>query len=323
MAKNRITSKFVRLARSAVLRANYLLHNYDEVIWVLGDGRSGTTWLSGLLNHNNNYRDMFEPFHPTLVADMDFLLPHQYVRQEDTNEKLLKIASDVFTGKFTDPRVDFGNRSLVYNGLLIKDIFANLLCYWAKQHFPHIKPVIIIRNPFSVALSKSKKKDWFWVTEPLDFLKQEALYKDFMSPFEETIRKTSEKKNLLLNHVLIWAIVNYVPLRQFKPGEIHFCFYEDLFSDPVNEVKKIFNYVKGPAKSHEIHLATDIINRPSHVTDDNSTLLSPQSPIMAWKNEFPAARVDDGLKILEKFGLDCLYDDRSMPDKNVINEFRN
>ena len=314
---SKIKSQVANLTRPLILRANYRLNNYREVIWLIGDGRSGTTWVSDLINHDKRYREMFEPFHPRLVNKMKFLAPHQYIRENDQNEKLRHIASDIFSGKFTHRRVDLENQSLTYKGLLIKDIFANLLSYWASLNFPHIKPVLLIRNPFSVALSKQKKKTWFWATEPLALLNQTALYEDFLRPFEDTIRRTSQKNDYILNLVLIWSIINYVPLRQFKPGTIHICFYEDLFTNTNEEISRIFPFTGGSPKE-ELQLDTSLLSRPSRVSGKESNVLSGTSPVSYWKNELPAHLIDEGLQILQEFGFDELYDGNSMPRKEIL-----
>ena len=38
-----------------------------KTVFLAGTGRSGTTWLAGLINHDQSYRDVFEPFHPGKV----------------------------------------------------------------------------------------------------------------------------------------------------------------------------------------------------------------------------------------------------------------
>jgi len=303
-----------------VLKANYIFNNYDEVIWLLGDGRSGTTWVSDLINHDKKYREMFEPFHPKQVHEMNMILPHQYIRPYDLNENIKSISSDIFSGKFTHERVDSGNHLLLYSGILIKDIFANLLCYSVSLQFPKVKPILIIRNPFSVALSKYKKKDWFWVTEPLDLLNQASLYKDYLLPFEDIIRNTSAKKNYILNQILIWSIINYIPLRQFKPGDIHICFYEKIYREPSQEISRIFEFVRGTGDNYQsqVNLSKEVINRPSRVIGTESNLLSGTSPVSSWKNEISPYLIDEGLQILQHFGFDKLYDENSMPNEDIL-----
>jgi hypothetical protein len=42
--------------RAAVLRANYYAGNYERAVWLIGAGRSGTTFLSRLLNWGDQYQ---------------------------------------------------------------------------------------------------------------------------------------------------------------------------------------------------------------------------------------------------------------------------
>ena len=57
--------------KKIIAYANYMNKNYKEVIWLIGDVRSGTTWVSNLINHENKYRTMFEPFHPNYIYRKD------------------------------------------------------------------------------------------------------------------------------------------------------------------------------------------------------------------------------------------------------------
>lgn len=315
--KKLLTRILVRV-RDSVLDVNYRLDNYREVIWLIGNGRSGTTWAADLVNHNKGYREMFEPFHPHLVDGMGFLKLHQYVRPDDSNPELEAIAADVFSGRFRHPSVDQGNRSLIYRGLLIKDIFANLFARWVSLRFPQVKIVLLMRNPFAVALSTYRKRDWIWATDPLDLLNQTALHEDYLRPFEDLIRKTSRDGDYVLRQILIWAIINYVPLRQFRPGEIHICFYEDLINHPNQEVTNILRFAKLGTPVGPVDIAREILDRPSRVSDQGSSSFAQATLNCAWKNELSARQIDTGLEILRSFGFDGLYDQNSLPDRQVI-----
>ena len=314
-----ILSHLLKPVRDVTLHANRLLDNYDEVIWLIGDGRSGTTWVSDLLNHDKKYREMFEPFHPQHVDEMSFLSPHEYVRADDSHDQLKHIAADVFSGTFTHPVVDSANHSHLYSGLLIKDIFANLFAYWASIRFPNLKIILLIRNPFSVALSKSKKKDWYWVTDPMLLLNQRKLYEDYLHPFEELIKKTSENNDYILRQILIWSIINYVPLRQFPSNKIHIAFYEEVFADTNNQISSAFRFVKNTRENCHVELDDETIKRPSRVVSKDSSLFQDKSPVTSWKNEFSPKQIDAGLNILDEFGLAELYDDNSLPNRKVLN----
>lgn len=313
----KITNYLLREHKDIVLWANYKLGNYDDVIWLIGDGRSGTTWVSNLINYEKKYREMFEPFHPELVDSCRFLLPHQYVRPTESNISLERFASSVFSGNFYHERVDVDNHVFSYRGLLIKDIFANLLAYWVSRQFPNVKIVLLLRNPFSVALSKFKKKDWFWVDDPMVLFNQVALREDYLAEFEDLAYRVVEEGDYIVKQVLIWSVINYVPLSQFSSDDIRVVFYEDIQQNP-NEV--IGELMSGPArgKNSQYSIDSKVINRPSRVCGSESNLLDGSSPITSWKKELTSRQIDLGFEVLGRFGFGGLYDDSSMPNKSVL-----
>ena len=315
-----IKAKISQRVSDFALITNYWLNNYAEVIWVIGDGRSGSTWVSSLINHDKRYREMFEPFHPQLVSGMNFLLPHQYIRPRDSNKQLEMIASRVFSGRFKNRRVDSESHSLFYKGLLIKDIFANLFSCWVSVHFPEVKIILLIRNPFSVALSKYKLKNWFWVTDPLELLEQHALYEDYLQPFEDLIRKISSEGNYLLRQILIWSIINYVPLCQFKRGQIHLIFYEDVFTNPSHEISKVFGFIKPHMGNRPVDLDRESVDRPSRFSEHESNIVRGTMPVTSWKNELTSRQIDAGCEILQCFGFADLYNDNGMPNRQALND---
>jgi hypothetical protein len=228
------------------------------------------------------------------------------------------IATDVFKGKFRNHRVDSENRSLLYKGLLIKDIFANLYSYWVSFHFPKVKIILLIRNPFAVALSKYKLKNWFWVTEPIELLEQHALYEDYLQPFEDLIRRTSREGNYVLCQILIWSILNYVPLCQFKRGQIHVLFYEDVFIKPSYEISKVFSFIRPNAENFHINLNGESINQLSRFAGHENNLSKGTTPIISWKSELTSQQINAGLNILEYFGFAELYDNNAIPNRQAL-----
>ncbi|WP_435236272.1 sulfotransferase domain-containing protein [Psychromonas sp. PT13] len=318
--KGNIKSNIKKACLKLIFKANYILNNYNDIIWLLGDGRSGTTWVANLINHDKKFREIFEPFHPKRNIDMHFIVPHQYYRPNEINEELKSISSTLFSGKYTNKKVDVGSHTLLYKGLLIKDIFANLLCYPTSLEFPNIKPILLIRNPFSVALSKSKKKNWFWGTDPLELLNQASLREDYLLPFEDLIKEVSARNNYILNQILIWSIINYIPLKQFKPSSIHICFYECIYENPNDEITKIFEFLWGTSSPQKTNITftDEFLSKPSHVIGKDSNLLSGTSPILSWKDEIPLNIIEDGLNIMKHFELHELYGENGMPNINVL-----
>jgi hypothetical protein len=319
---NRIAKKIRRFlinnARSLVLKANYYLGNYKEVVWLIGDARSGTTWVSSLINYKKDFREMFEPFHHLHVKGMDCVAPYRYIRPYVPKDSIQKIAHGVFTGSLTNPRVDGGNRQILYKALLIKDIYANLFAYWAVQHFPKIKIVLLIRNPFAVAVSKYRKRNWQWPDNPLDLLNQFDLFQDHLHPFENLIRTTSNSNDYIQIQILIWCILNYIPLLQFRPDQVHIAFYENIYADPEYEILKIINYIYPDNEKRQISIPEKVIKLPSRVTHKDSHIFSITSGIDFWKNELDKHQIHSGYNILAHFGFDNLYRNDSMGNMELI-----
>jgi Sulfotransferase domain len=290
--------------RDFALTANYLLGRYrKEVIWVVGDGRSGTTWLSSIINWHGRYREMFEPFHPELVPMMRSLRPFQYVRVGSLAGEFRDLVDMVFSGRLRDARVDSQTAPHLHSGLLVKDIFAHLFVAAVLHELPAVKLVLIIRNPVDVALSKLKLRSWWWPEGPRLFLDQENLMKDYLHPFEAQIASCSS--DFVVRQVMIWAILHYVLLRQRRQFRAHVVFYESLRGSPERELTTLFHFLQVDALRDGLPVALlDAIKSPSRMSQKRSSESDPQcSPQQL-------AEIAD---VLATFGLDKLYDNDRMP----------
>ena len=135
----------IQHARSAVARFHQILGSYRRVLWLIADGRSGTTWISSLINHDGSLREMFEPFHP-FNREVRGFFPDRYIRPGQRPDPIERTAREIFSGRLTNRRIDQANDRLWFRGLLIKDIFANLLARWALDRFPRLLIVLLVSN---------------------------------------------------------------------------------------------------------------------------------------------------------------------------------
>jgi len=65
MAKNPIRvalRKSIRGSQAALCIVNRLMNRFDDKLFVLGEGSSGTTWFANILNFDDHDRVLFEPF---------------------------------------------------------------------------------------------------------------------------------------------------------------------------------------------------------------------------------------------------------------------
>jgi hypothetical protein len=272
-------------------------------VFVAGTGRSGTTWLAEMINYDNSFRILFEPFHSQkvdLVADWNY---RQYLRVDNLDVKYLTPASAILRGQIRHEWVDMLNHRLVSWKRVIKDIRANLFLKWIKHNFPEIPIVLLLRHPCAVA---SSKLSLGWGTHLDDFLSQEELLADFLDPFTDYIRGAVDTFD---KHIIMWCVENYVPLHQFCECEILVVFYEHLCIDPQSELERIHRFV-GQRFSPAV---VELSRRPSRLARRESAIISGRSTVESWRTGICDKQIARAQQICAIFGLDVIYGERSLP----------
>lgn len=291
---------------------------YQEHIWIIGDGRSGTTWLQEAINFDQSYRQVFEPFHPREVEVMCNENFFKYLRPDQEDESFEKLCYSVFNGTFSHSwSTSINNEKLndtrLYRGLLVKDVFAHLFAKWAKNKFPRIKIILILRHPFAVALSKQKLSHWHWMTEPNEFLNQEKLCQDYLEPFIDLIEQAN---GYFEKQVVIWSIIHHVIFNQFKNGEILPVFYEELCLNFEKEIKEIYLYIKGDLDSD---IKTKLISKEiglSRTSIYSNSEENIREGFNAWTSKISKSDLEAGMNILKRFNFDGIYDEGAFPKQN-------
>lgn len=314
---SRMPDRVKHALRSAVLRANGWAGRYRDVVWIVGDGRSGTTWLGEVLNAHQSYRSMFEPLHPLNTPLISNASCFRYARPGDADAELHGLLESVFSGSFLHPRVDFENRRLTYSGLLVKDIYGHLFFKWASVNFPHVKRIILLRHPFAVALSKQKLRHWGWMEDPTRFFDQPHLLEDHLHPFESLIRTT---EGYFEKAVMVWAVIHHVLFKQISGEDAIVVCYEDLCSNPEPELRRLLQHTgKGSSVGPVDPALLARIQVPSRVSKKHSAVLTKTTNLVnTWSSELSAAQVATGYAILDAFGLGGIYGTGTMPNPDAI-----
>jgi hypothetical protein len=309
-----------RILKTIFKKAHYLIYpfNYKKTIWLIGSGRSGTTWISSIINYTDSYRELFEPFH-TSIPEMRFFGFKQHLFLEKKDKMVFRVFSrQILKGKFYNRSVEgstSSNQLHNNNFLIVKDIFANLLAYTICSNNNKIKPVLIIRNPFHVAFSIREREQWDWMKDPKDFLLQESLFKKYLKPFESLIIEISASGSYLEKQILIWSIINYIPLLQFNQDNLLVTFYEDWLLNPTQEQKRVYEYLDISSK----HI--NDISDSEKVKKASKTSTKKEFNNLTLTNKLLPHEITSGIYILKKFGLDKLYNEFSIPNHNVIQQF--
>jgi hypothetical protein len=291
-----------RTARSRYLHWLFLDvdRRSDHTVFVAGSARSGTTWLADIINHDNDYRYVFEPFRPNRLGLGQRFAPRQYLRPQDADPGALAVAGRVMTGRIRGQWTDQMNRKLVARRRVVKDVWANLLLGWIHEHFPQIPIVLILRHPCAVVSSQLLLLDWEWQVDVEALLGQPDLVQDHLRPYVEAMVAASTPYE---RHLVTWCVENLVPLRQFQPGQIHLVFYEQLCAEPLREADRLFRFL-GKRIDHRI---LPMMSRPSRASRGHSAVISGQGAVDAWVSRVSRHDLDGAVRTLGLFGLEHVY----------------
>jgi len=284
----------------------------QPVIWLVGDGRSGTTWLADLINYRQNYRFMFEPLSPWSCDFLSIQDPYLYLRPQEGQNYAPKFQK-IFSGQLRHSRVDQYNTSPASNqkGLLIKDILGHLCLKWVDAQFPQVKKILLLRHPFAVALSKlwlSKRQGWYWLQEPERLFAQTQLYADFLQPFADIIPLAGSNFE---KQVLIWSILHYVPLVQLNQAHIHLVYYEELCTNFENEMGRLLAYLGEDQPILDERLLK-LQSQPSKMAGNFSAISQQRNLIDGWTQQLTADQIDKAEYILTVFGLEQIYNGHNL-----------
>jgi Sulfotransferase family len=274
--------------------------DHKNSVFLAGSGRSGTTWLSGIINHSGGYRYVFEPFNPAKVGAFGHFESKQYLRPDDRRTEFLEPARLALTGALGNPWTDRFNETFVARRRLIKDIRANLLLAWMRANFPGMPIVLLLRHPCAVVTSRLALG---WKDNLKETMEQEELLEDFLLPMQAEIRAARDDFE---RHLFLWCIDNYVPLKQFGRGEVHLTFYEELLVNPERELRSLFDFL---GENLDDHVYAKLA-RPSPLSRKNA----PVPSLDGWRGRVSARQLERTGEILALFGLDGIYAEDPMPD---------
>jgi hypothetical protein len=167
-----------------------------------------------------------------------------------------------------------------------------------------MKIVFLMRHPCATVSSQQLQMG---SVEPLHQIRaQSELVTDFLQPFLPLLHQPHD---LFEQHILLWAVENYVPLQQFSPDEIYLLFYEELCTNPEAELTRLFSFLQVPLPAR----FADVVERPSRLAHSQSAIKTGESLIDAWRSRVNADQLARAMTLLGHFGLDQIYNEASLP----------
>jgi len=281
--------------------------DYRNSIFLAGVEKSGTTWVSDIIiNYKHEYRYVYEPFWPQRVDICREFRLYQYLRPENRDSYFIEATEAILSGRIRNKWVDQYHRRFIANKRLIKDVCSNLLLKWMHSNFPGLPIILLLRHPCAVARAQLRRE--FWDPDLREeYLVQEALMEDFLNPFKEEIEKAQTRFE---KFIFRWCIQNYVPLKQFKRGEIYLAFYESFCEKPKSEIDRLFSFL---GTNYDEAIFANL-KKPSSRVRPDSAIITGDSLIDSWREHITDERIQRAVEILHLFGLDRIYAHDSVPN---------
>jgi hypothetical protein len=271
----------------------------SRTLLLAGSGRSGTTWVTELLNAERDYRVIFEPFdarfNPEWSRTRRFLVPGDDARDAAAATR------HVLQGRIANPWVDAHNVAIRPSYRLVKAIRANLCLGWIADLFPEVKVVFLLRHPLAVAHSRGQMG---WGNALGQLTSQPRL----LAHLGDAASALDTERDPFLRQILLWCVENAVALEYLPPGA-HTLHYEHLCLQPEATASELFRAIGRPPPANLSHAAS----RPSALSRDHSAVLLGQRPVDAWVGKIDPHRVRDALAYVEAFGLGHLYGEGALP----------
>jgi hypothetical protein len=252
---------------------------------------------------------MIEPFNRGRVPAVKAFRRRQYLRPSNTDAVYLGTATSIFTGAIRDGFIDQLNKRVICTTRIVKDVVCTLMLGWLRARFPGMPIVLVLRHPCAVAHSRVKL-GWDDIRE--DYLGQPELMADHLAPFASAIRAA---KTGFERHIFNWCVENYVPFRQFAPGDVHLAFYENFCVDPVRELDRLFAFLGRPYDTRIFaQLTQSIASGHTSGRPRPSAVMSVESLVEPWRSQISQAEIDRAYEIVASFGLERIYGRGFLPD---------
>lgn len=284
-----------------VMRRRYYLDlssDYRDSLVLAGTGRSGTTWISEVINYHNEYRLMDEPDRNGRIEAFAHFNAIQYIRPDDDNPAYLEPLELALSGRLRNDWADRFNTRIVSNKRLVKFIRASLYLKWLVNHFPELRVALLLRHPCAVCLSQARL-DWEIDLHDI-LLVQPQLMEDFLEPVRDQIAAAD---TLFEKRLWMWCVENYVALSHLEPNDVHLAFYESFCEEPEKEIERLFNYY-GKEWDASVYEA---MRKPSNSSKPDSAIVTGKNRVDSWMAHITDEQRDLARRMLKQFGLDAIY----------------
>ena len=272
----------------------------------MSSARSGSTWLSDILEESLGCRMVFEPLRRDKVPLAAGVPWGRYSDPDGPDAELDDVMRRILTGRVRSRWSDKFNRRRLPRRRLVKEVRATNLLPRIVERFPGMPIVFLLRHPIPTAWSAA---ELHWKPYLGEFLGQAPLVDGPLAPFRGIIAEHASSEDLFEKHVLRWCLENYIPVNFLAPGSVHVVFYENIVEDPDGEIERLSRYLDrfsggGWVLAPERPSAVDL---PSRANYRGTPVLAAEERLRSWCDEVPEPSIRLALEMVAAFGLDRIY----------------
>jgi hypothetical protein len=295
-------------------------------IFVVGSGRSGTTWIGGVIGTCSGCVPVYEPLNLEYVSRCPrWAMPGAYLRKGDSYPEWEGFFDGLLGGRISNAwtRQDWASvpkflarsplagrvgyrlakcryriREMLACRYVIKEVYANLMLDWLAA-YTGARIVYLIRHPCAVIGSRMRGPKGYWEFELDSILGYSSLMSDFLEPFRRTI---SAATTPLERQAILWCVENFVPLFQARSRDWLVCCYEDFVADPDGAFRRVFRFLGIEPSSRTRRARGQIVSNPTHDPHTHRP----------WHAPFSEVDGEEVLRVCKKFGL-TLYGRQLLP----------
>lgn len=286
----------------------------ENVIFLAGSPRSGTTWVGRVLADCARGRMLFEPF----LLDKSLNLVHfrddwfdmvgfRRIERNCTRNYQLYIPPDedspyfsaferILQGRVRGWPVDLETKWGIYRRRIIKEVLANLYLGYLHKNWPAMRIVVITRNPLGVInsqLGKIAKSNWFFEWDAAHVQAQEKLM-ERLGEFASAVKPAGTLAERLAHK---WCIETLVPRLELTDSAAFFIDYDELAAQP-EKWKDIFTFCQlSMPDSAEFK---ELIAAPSRTATRDKNSIRDRIEIYKYLNTDDVTAVK---KVVESYGL--------------------
>lgn len=257
-------------------------------ILLIGTGRSGTTWVQESLDYNNDFRMLFEPFHPVRSQYWKRTEASIYSVSFDMNSMKNILTGNIKEGNWINRK----RKPIIRNRLLIKSIRIQPVIYRIQELYPKMKFIYIVRDPFFAASSPViGTSGWIDTYEDIKECMKSATLTDDQ---REILTRANNPCKI---GIARWIIDNFTLLERVDRRNTISVFYESLLKNGYSEFKRLADFCE-----------IDFDKKDEGILKINSSTKSTRK-----RDEISKENIEYGTRALKAFNLDMMYKGFGVP----------